>query len=360
MKHLYIHIPFCSKICSYCDFCKMYYNDNFTDKYLNALNEEVNDYYNGEELETIYIGGGTPSCLSIDELNKLFYIVKKLKKSSNYEFTIECNPSDLTEEKIDLFALNGVNRLSIGVESFDTDKLGFMERSADFNDLKEKLDLIRRKGINNINLDLIYGVPEETIKVLKKDIKLLLKLKPTHISTYSLMIEKHTKLYNEGIVNISDELESKMYDLIRKLLKKKGYIHYEVSNFCLPGYESRHNLSYWNNREYYGFGLGASGYIDGYRYENTSNFNKYIKGEYHLNQSILCEDDKMYDEVMLGLRKIKGINLNDFKEKYNTDLLKKYDVDDLLKNRELIIKNGYIFINPKYIYMMNEILIKIL
>lgn len=360
MKHLYIHIPFCKSICSYCDFCKMYHNSEFVNNYLDALRKEIEEYYNEDILDTIYIGGGTPSCLNMGELNKLFEIINTFKVSDNLEFTFECNPSDITEELIDILTKNKVNRLSIGVESFDIDNLGFMDRTCNFEDLKNKIEMIRNKGINNINLDLIYAVPDETLKVLKKDLKLLLKLKPNHISTYSLMIEKHTKLYNEGILNIDEDLDNKMYNLIVKTLKKNKYNHYEVSNFSLNGYESRHNLSYWNNKEYYGFGLGASGYIHGFRYENTRNLNKYLNGSWHNYEELLSEEAKMNDEIMLGLRKIKGINLTEFKNKYNKDLLEAYDIKELLNNKELIIKNGYIFINPKYIYMMNEILIKII
>lgn len=360
MKHLYIHIPFCKHICSYCDFCKLLKIDKFIEDYLKGLEKEINEYYNGEELETIYIGGGTPSCLNSNELNKLFNILKKIKLKKDYEFTFEVNPSDITEELINILVLNKVNRISIGIESFDTDKLGFMERNSNYTDIKEKIEMIKLKGIKNINLDLIYGIPGETLKILKKDLKLLTKLKPTHISTYSLIIEKHTKLYNEAVENIPEQLDAKMYNLICKYLKKHGYNHYEVSNYSLNNYESRHNLSYWNNKEYYGFGLGASGYIDGFRYQNTSNLFKYLKEEYRINESLLSQEDKMYDEIMLGLRKIKGINLEEFKRKYKIDFTEKYDINELLKNKELIIKKGYLYINPKYIYTMNEILIKII
>lgn len=361
MKHLYIHIPFCHNICTYCDFCKMFYNEKFVNDYLEKLKIEVSEFYNDDDvLDTIYVGGGTPSCLNKDNLDKLFEIINTFKVSSNYEFTFECNPSDIDEELIEYLVNNRVNRLSIGIESFNIDKLGFMERKCDFDDIKSKLDMIRSKGINNINLDLIYGVPEETLKVLKKDIKLLLRLKPTHISTYSLMIEKHTKLYNEGILNISEEEDAKMYELICKLLKRKKFNHYEVSNFSLEGYESKHNLSYWNNEEYYGFGLGASGYMDSFRYDNTSNLSKYLREEWHDSESLLSLQDKMNDEVMLGLRKIKGININSFKDKFGVDIFDTFDLKELIINKELIVKNGYLFVNPKYIYTMNEILIKII
>ena len=360
MKHMYIHIPFCTHICSYCDFCKMFRNNNFIDSYLDGLAKEIDEYYNGEVMDTLYIGGGTPSCLGIDYLNKLFNILNKVKISNNYEYTFECNPEDISEELINTLIKNKVNRISIGIESFDVDNLGFMERKVNFKDIQNKINMIKNKGINNINLDLIYGIPEESLSTLKKDLKLLVKLKPTHISTYSLQIEMHTKIYNEGIVNISEDLDYKMYNLIIKYLKKHKYNHYEISNFSLDGFESKHNTSYWNNEEYYGFGLGASGYIDGFRYENTRNLNKYLNGFYHKNEELLSIDDKMYDEVMLGLRKLKGINLKEFKDKYGVELSNKFYIDDLVKDKELIVKNGYLFINPKYIYTINEILVKIL
>lgn len=360
MKHMYIHIPFCNHICSYCDFCKMFRNNKFIDSYLDGLAKEIDEYYNGEVMDTLYIGGGTPSCLGIDHLNKLFSILNKVKLGNNYEYTFECNPEDISEELINTLIKNKVNRISIGIESFDVDNLGFMERKVNFKDIQNKINMIKNKGINNINLDLIYGIPEENLSTLKKDLKLLVKLKPTHISTYSLQIEEHTKIYNEGIVNISEDLDYKMYNLIIKYLKKHKYNHYEISNFSLDGFESKHNTSYWNNEEYYGFGLGASGYIDGFRYENTRNLNKYLDGIYHKNEELLSIDDKMYDEVMLGLRKLKGINLKEFKDKYGVELSNKFYIDDLVKNKELIIKNEYLFINPKYIYTINEILVKIL
>ena len=360
MKHMYIHIPFCSHICSYCDFCKMFKNDKMIDNYLDALKKEIDEYYNYEEMETVYIGGGTPSCLNSKQLDKLFSILSIVKIKEDYEYTFECNPCDINEELIDILVKNKVNRLSIGIESFNIDNLGFMERKVDFKDIQNKINMIRNKGINNINLDLIYGIPEENIKTLKKDLLLLVKLKPNHISTYSLQIEKHTKIYNEGINPINEELDSKMYFTIINYLKKHKYNHYEISNFALKGYESRHNLSYWNNEEYYGFGLGSSGYIDGFRYDNTRNLSRYMSDDYHLSESLLSLDDKMYDEVMLGLRKMKGINLKEFENKYGVKFEDKYDIDSLIKNKELIVKDGYVFISPKYLYLINEILIKIL
>lgn len=358
MKHVYIHIPFCKNICSYCDFCKMYHLPKFTENYFEALRKEVEDSYMDELISTIYIGGGTPSCLTNEELDKLFNIVSIFKKSTDCEFTFECNPEDITEELITYLIKNGINRLSIGVESFNKENLEFMERKMDYKDLEEKLNMIRAKGINNINLDLIYALPNESLDTLKKDVKKLLKLNPEHISTYSLIIEEDTKLKLNNTSYIDEELDAKMYDYICSKLKK-NYTHYEVSNFAKEGFESKHNMAYWLNEEYYGFGLGASGYINGFRYENTHNLNDYLEGEYHKEESLLSNEEIMEYEVILGLRMLKGINLQTFFDKYGVNIQDVFPVKPLLKSKELIYKDGHLFINPNKIYVMNEILLKL-
>lgn len=360
MNSVYIHIPFCSNICTYCDFCKQLYNKTNVDKYLIALENEIKDRYNDEVLDTLYIGGGTPSSLNISELTKLFEIVKLLNLSKIKEFTFECNVNDITEELIDILVKNKVNRLSIGIESFNKDKLKFMERYSDFDDVSKKIDMIRNKGINNINLDLMYAIPNETLKVLKNDLNLILKLKPTHISTYSLIYEDYTKLSLMNTTPIDEELELEMYNYIRKKLSKKKYNHYEISNFALDDYESLHNLNYWNNDEYYGFGLGAHGYIDGIRYENTKNFNKYIEENFVAKEEIVGIKEKMENELMLGFRKIKGINLTEFFNKYEVNMQDVFPIKPLIKNKDLIYKDGYVYINPDKLYIMNEILLKLI
>ena len=360
MKSVYIHIPFCKNICTYCDFCKQLYNKENVEKYLKALEREIKEKYKGEKLDTIYIGGGTPSALSITELNNLFNIIKNLKIKKTYEFTFECNINDINEELIKILVKNGVNRLSIGIESFNKNKLEFMERYANFEETKIILDMIRKNGINNINLDLKYAIPNETFKDLKKDLNLILKLKPEHISTYSLILEEYTKISINKVKPIDEELELKMFNYIRKKLKKKKYIYYEISNFSVDGKESLHNLNYWNNEEYYGFGLGSHGYIDGIRYENTKNFNKYIEGDFVSKQDIIGIKEKQENELMLGFRKIRGINLQDFYNKYGVNMQDVFPIKPLLKNKDLIYKDGYIFINPDKIYVMNEILLKMI
>ena len=206
----------------------------------------------------------------------------------------------------------------------------------------------------------MYAIPGEKLNVLKKDINKLLKLNPTHISTYSLIIEEHTKMKINGEEYINEELDFKMYNTICKQLKKSGYDHYEVSNFAKPGYKSIHNLNYWNNGEYYGFGLGASGYKDGFRYTNTRSIHEYIKGNYRLEENLLTHKDQMDNEIMLGLRKLEGINVDEFFNKYNVNIQDAYPVQELINKGELIYKNGYLFVNPNMIYVMNEILLKLI
>ncbi len=358
IKSVYIHIPFCKNICSYCDFCKFIYNEKWVGAYLTGLNNEIKDRYMDDPIKTIYIGGGTPSALSIDELKRLFKIISVFNTNDLEEFTFECNLSDINEGLLEILKNNKVNRLSIGIQSFNKKKLAFMERNADFKDALKKVDLCHQYGFNNINLDLMYAIPGETLKDLKKDLDLFLKLNPTHISTYSLILEDHTKLSSKNVSYIEEELDYEMFKLISKKLNSAN--HYEISNFSILGYESKHNLVYWNNEEYYGFGLGASGYIDDIRYQNTKNLKEYLLGNYVLEKEILGLKEKMDYEIMLGLRKLKGINILEFKNKYNKDIEEVYNLKQLLKNKDLIKKKGYIFINPQKIYIMNEILIKII
>ena len=361
MEAVYVHIPFCKRICSYCDFPKVLHIDNFVDDYLEALHNEILDHYEGEPITMLYLGGGSPSCLNRAERRKLFNILEIFKKTYDCEFTFECNPQDINESLLDDLVLAGVNRVSIGIESFDPKNLLFLEREAEYSDIENKLEMIRARGIDNINLDLMYAIPGETIAVLKKDLAKLVKLNPTHISTYSLIIEEHTKLNNKGVKYISEDLDAKMYDLIVKELDKNGYHRYEVSNFSKDGYESKHNLNYWNNLEYYGFGLGASGYINDTRYTNTRNLHKYIKGDYRATSEVLDMKMAMDNEIMLGLRKIKGINVNDFYEKFGQNIQDVYPkIKDYLKSGILTFKEGYLAMNPDKVYVMNEILVTLI
>lgn len=356
---VYIHIPFCKKICSYCDFCKVIYQKEWAVKYLKVLKSEIEDRYMGESIKTIYIGGGTPSCMSLKEIEYLLLLTNLFNKKDLEEFTFECNIEDVTKELLVLLKKYNVNRLSIGIESFSKSNLEFMKRYHDYEDTSKKIELIRSMGFNNINLDLIYALPQEKLSTLKKDIKLLLTLNPEHISTYSLMIEDNTYLSYKKTKEIDEELDYEMYDYICKKLSKNGYNHYEVSNFAKEGFKAKHNLVYWNNLEYYGFGCGASGYIAGVRYDNTRSLTKYLNKDFKYKDEILSEQSIMEYELMLGLRKLEGISLQEFYNKYHVNMQDIFPIKPLIKNGDLIYEDGFIKINPKKIYIMNEILLKL-
>ena len=244
-KAVYIHIPFCRSICSYCDFCKFIYNKQWVYVYLKALDKEIKDRYMDENIKSIYIGGGTPSILKGKELIKLLDMTRIFHLTDNYEFTFECNLEDIDEELLLTLKKYGVNRLSIGIQSFQENNLKFMNRNADFNDAKTKIKLCRKLGFNNINLDLMYAIPGENLRELKKDLNLFLELNPDHMSCYSLILEEHTKAFIDKYDYIDEEEDYKMFKHIEKKLSNAH--HYEVSNYAILGHESIHNLTYWNN-----------------------------------------------------------------------------------------------------------------
>ncbi len=350
IKNCYIHIPFCNKICSYCDFCKLYYDEKFVNRYLDELEKEIKSIYKGEVLDTIYIGGGTPSSLNNKQLERLFEILNLFNKSETVEFTIESNFENINEEKLLIYKKNGINRLSFGLESINENNLTFLNRNITKEKINNTINSCRSLGFNNINIDLIYALPVEDISILKNDLGYIFSLDIEHISTYSLMIEDHTMLKINSIENISEELDYEMYKLICKEMKKNNYYHYEISNFSKSGYESKHNLCYWNNDNYYGFGLGASSYIDNKRITNTRSINKYLNGNYRLDIIELSNKDLIEYKIMLNLRKAEGISLEEVK----------LDVRDLVKEGLLIEENNRVRIPEEKWYVSNEIILRVL
>lgn len=349
-KAVYIHIPFCNHICSYCDFCKLLKDDNWINKYLEELGKEIKQNYKNEKINTLYIGGGTPSCLSLKQLEQLFKIIKIFNLNNNAEITFEANVEDLTKEKLE-FLKDKINRLSIGIQTFNPKLLKLLERKEiNINNIK-----LAKKYFKNINADLMYNFNEETKNILKSDLNTLLKFNIPHISTYSLILEPHTKLYVKNYQIENEDTSNEEY--INKILKDNGYNHYEISNYAKEGYESKHNLTYWNNEHYYGFGLGASGYINNERYENTKNITKYLQGNYKQESHFLNRNETMQNEFILGFRKLKGVNKQKFKQKYNIDIKELEVVKNLLGKKYLLENKTNIYINPKYLYYSNEILL---
>ena len=354
--YIYIHIPFCTSICSYCDFPKVLYNKTYINNYLDNLEKEIKKRYKNETVKSIFIGGGTPTSLSISELKRLFNIIKIFKLDNNYEFTIESNIESLSIDKIKLLKEHGINRVSLGVQSFNEDILKDLGRKHRKEDIKKIVNLLKNNSINNISIDLIYGVNND-INIVKEDIDLFLSLDIPHISCYSLIIEDNT-IY--GINNreyIDEDIEYKMYNYIEDKLKNNGYNHYEVSNYARPGYKSIHNINYWNNGSYYGFGLGAVSYINNYRITNTKNLTKYLKGEYLKDQIYENKEIRISNSLILGLRKVSGINIDKFNKEYKINILDLYNIKDLIKEEKLLINNNRLYINPKYFYLSNDILL---
>lgn len=349
---LYIHIPFCEHICDYCDFPKLQYFHLFAEKYLKMLQKElletVGDNYH---LQTIYIGGGTPTSLEDPYFEELLLMLEPYSKEVK-EYTVEANPESLSLTKIKLMKKHGVNRVSLGVESTDNEVLKDINRHHSYDDVIKAFSNLRDNDITNINVDLILGLPNTNISHLQKDLERLLKLKPTHLSTYSLTVHPHTMFYLRHIEEPEDDYSRTLYDYVHNTLSNNGFIHYEISNFSVPGYESKHNYVYWKNEEYYGIGLGACGYIGGHRYANTVNLDKYLNGKNTRKIEIVSKKDNMEYLIMLRLRTIEGIDLDEFFSLFGFDLYiqKKNIIDNYISSGFLLLKNRKL--KPTYEGMM--------
>ena len=354
----YVHIPFCDDICTYCDFCKIYKKSGNVLKYLNALEQEIRKYYRGEALKTLYVGGGTPSSLSLSELKQLFQILDIFVKEEQIEYTVECNIESITREKLLLFQQYGVNRISIGIESVDELSIQLLGRHHTRKQVEDGINMVKEVGFTNINVDLMYAFPWQTKSSFLDDLSFFCSLKVPHISTYSLILEEHTVLYQKKLEPIAEELDLWMYQKIEETLKELGYHHYEFSNFAMPGYESKHNLVYWNNEKYYGFGLGVSGYIDSIRYQNTRSILKYASGISRLEEHQLSKKEEMENECILGLRKMEGVSKERFLKKFHIPIEEVFPIQKLKEKQFLKEKNGYLYIPEKYLYISNEILLE--
>ncbi|MWV56059.1 radical SAM family heme chaperone HemW [Streptococcus zhangguiae] len=329
----YIHIPFCTQICYYCDFSKVFIKNQPVDEYLAALMEEVR-FYDLPPLKTLYIGGGTPSALSAEQLNYLLTNLEAILDLSEVEeFTIEANPGDLTADKIAVLRKSKCNRVSLGVQTFDDRMLKKIGRSHNQAQIYETIGALKEAGFYNISIDLIYALPGQTMEQVKDNVARALALDIPHMSLYSLILENHTVFMNRqrrGTLHLPNEdVESDMFEYILQELEKNGFEHYEISNFTKPGFESRHNLMYWDNAEYFGLGAGASGYIKGMRYRNRGPIQHYLKsirakGHARLHEEQLSQAEQMEEEMFLGLRKKTGVSIARFEEKFQTSFEKRY------------------------------------
>ncbi len=340
---LYVHIPFCIKKCAYCDFLSGPDDERKRQEYINTLIKEIQGYKTifGEKYEvvSIFIGGGTPSILNGEQL---LSIVEALHHSfsilKSVELSIEVNPGTVTREKLNVWKAAGINRLSIGLQSVNNEELKFLGRIHTYEEFLETYTMARKCGFENINIDLISAIPGQTLKSWKQTLSQVAELGAEHISAYSLIIEEGTPFYEQygkGEVNEpcdqhrpqlpDEEEEREIYEITQKMLKQYGYMRYEISNYAKVGYACRHNLGYWERKEYLGIGLGASSLINHTRYHNASDYTDYISRvtdgeEVREDVEKLSREDEIEEFMFLGLRKTEGISIREFKEKFKKDI----------------------------------------
>ena len=357
----YVHIPFCTQICYYCDFSKVFIKNQPVDSYLEHLLQEFHSY-DIQKLRTLYIGGGTPTALSAPQLEVLLDgLTKNLDLSVLEELTIEANPGDLDEDKIAVLKNSAVNRVSLGVQTFDDKMLKKIGRSHLERDIYENIDRLKLAGFDNISIDLIYALPGQTMDQVKDNVAKAIALEIPHMSLYSLILENHTVFMNRmrrGKLPLpKEEVEAEMFEYIIAELESAVFEHYEISNFSKPGFESRHNLMYWDNAEYYGIGAGASGYVNGVRYKNHGPIRHYLKaveeGNARINEEYLSLREQMEEEMFLGLRKKTGVSMKRFEEKFGTSFDNLYGqvVRDLCHQGLLQVEGQQIRMTKKGLFL---------
>jgi len=350
---IYIHIPFCKSKCYYCDFVSFANKDEFVERYIKSLKSEIQK--EDGIISTIYMGGGTPSYIDSKYIKEILEEIKKKNNLQNPEITIEVNPGTITEKKLKDYKEAGVNRLSIGLQSCNNRILEQIGRIHTYETFLETYKLARMCGFENINVDLMLGLPNQTIQDLKDSLEKIISLNPEHISVYSLILEENTKLYELVVSNkikLSDEeTERDMYWYMKNTLELSGFIHYEISNFAKKGYESKHNMNCWEQKEYVGYGVAAHSYINKTRYSNTSNIEKYLNNpeESRIINEIQTDEDMQKEYMLLGLRKIEGISIGSFKKKFgcNPLYLYKEELNKLVEKDLIVIDSDNIRLTNK-------------
>lgn len=358
IKALYVHIPFCKSKCSYCDFTSFSQEEKTYEAYINSLLRELEfkrKEYGIEEVDSIYIGGGTPTVLPPFLLEKiLLYIRENFIFPANYEFTVEANPESLTLEKALLLNNGGVNRISMGAQSFDKEVLKFLGRIHSPEETREAFFRAREAGFKNINLDLIYGVPGQSFKSWQESLRQALELEADHYSLYQLKIEADTPLetrFSRGdFDSFPDDKAEEIYKWNLAFMEEKGYLNYEFSNYSRPGFRSRHNLNYWNYLPYAGAGFGAVGNYGSYRSDFKGSLEEYLlKERFTVNdfeKEFLSEKDQIFEYLIMNLRKNEGFSLADFQEKFHVSFLKTYSKQwDKLEGMKLLeTRDGAVFL----------------
>ncbi|MFC7320935.1 radical SAM family heme chaperone HemW [Halobacillus campisalis] len=365
----YIHIPFCQQICHYCDFTKFFYNERLADEYLEALEKEIHTYIPHEKavVQTIFVGGGTPTALTAEQLHRLLLMIENhFMIDQCKEYTFEANPGDLDLEKVKLLKSFGVNRISLGVQVFDDDMLEKIGRIHKVKDVYTNVDRLIQEGLTNVSIDLMYALPGQSVGDFERTIDEAMQFDLPHYSSYSLQIEPKTvfyQRYNKGkLIKPPEEEEAEMYEMLQSKLASRGVKQYEISNFAKPGYESQHNLTYWNNEYYFGIGAGAHGYLPGKRTINIRPLPAYVKQAMADGRPILHEEpvgvkEQMEEEMFLGLRKAEGVSMDRFERKFGRSI---HDVFGqaipVLRERGLLLESKrHILLSEKGKLLGNEV-----
>jgi oxygen-independent coproporphyrinogen III oxidase len=363
---LYIHIPFCKRKCAYCDFPSFAGKESLMLDYTKALCKEIDSKVN-KKINTIFIGGGTPTYLSLDALKFLKSSLDKLHKAEDLEFTAEGNPESFSREKLQLFKEMGVNRLSIGLQAWQDTLLKALNRVHNLEQFLSAYHSARELGFNNINVDLMFGLPGQTIEQWKETLEKVTALKVEHISCYSLIIEESTPFYNMNsrgkLVLPEEEKEREMYELAVNFLKFNGYDQYEISNFTKQNLKCRHNMIYWNLEDYYGCGSGASSYLNSVRYRNTDSIESYIYMMDDNNNACIEEyknskEDDMEEFMFMGLRKLEGISEKEFSERFNINIDEVYKnvINKFTNNKLLMREAGRLYLSEEGIQLSNQVM----
>lgn len=364
---LYIHIPFCKQKCFYCDFPSYARKDDLMSDYIEALLIELKEKIKAYKVRSLFIGGGTPSYLNEENLRKLMKVIKNINFIEDAEKTIECNPGTVSEEKFNIMKEGGINRLSFGLQTTKNNLLKGIGRIHTFEAFKDNYNLARSVGFNNINIDMMFGLPNQSVKDWTDSLEEVAKLNPEHISAYSLIIEEGTpfyKLYNEDKLKLpSEEEEREMYKKCKDIFIENGYHQYEISNYAKEGKECLHNEVYWMCDEYIGVGASSSSYIDGKRIKNIDDLREYIK-RIGISESIVDEEiintknDDIEEFMFMGLRMNCGIKEEEFKRRFHTDIDNVYkDVIEGNINKGLLErKRGRIYLTDKGIELSNMVM----
>lgn len=371
IQSAYIHIPFCEHICHYCDFNKMFLKGQPVEEYLQMLKKEMVlalQKAPTSHLNTIYVGGGTPTSLNHEQLSYLCGTIGEVLpyNPEEVEFTFEANPGDLSIEKMHILKEAGVNRISFGVQSFNEELLKAIGRTHKPEDVYNSIEKAQRAGFENITIDLMYGLPGQTMQVFKESLQEALKLQLPHYSSYSLIVEPKTVFYNMMQKNKlhlpTQDLEAEMYEVLMEEMEKHGLRQYEISNFAKVGFESKHNTTYWNNDYYYGFGAGAHGYLNGERVGNYGPLKKYMEpirnGEIpYMSVHKVPVHEQMEEEMFLGLRKIDGVSFSSFTRKFGKNALEVFaePIQELLERELVEVKNERMFLTHKGKLLGNEV-----